>query len=48
MQGPLVTAPGHYVIDVVAPGFEGARRAIDLARGEVVEVEIELSLKGTK
>ena len=48
MQGPLVTQPGPHVVDVVAPGYESARRSVNLARGEVVELAIELSLKGEK
>lgn len=48
MQGPLATAPGHHVIDVIAPGFEPVRRTIDVARGEVHEILIELSSKGAK
>lgn len=46
MQGPLVTAPGPHVVDVVAPGYESVRRSVDLARGEVVELTIDLSVKG--
>ncbi len=48
MQGPLATAPGHHVVDVIAPGYEafGGRSIWPAERSS--NSLIELSSKGAK
>ncbi len=43
MESPLATTAGRHRLVVRAPGFEEASKEIELAEGETLELEIELS-----
>ena len=43
MQGPLAISAGKHQLEVSAPGYVVASRAVELVEGEVLELEISLS-----
>lgn len=48
MQGPLATTAGRHDVVVSASGFVAVSKSIELVEGEVLELEITLSEKGTE